>query len=65
MLVLLGSLGCAGALLMFVADLLLYLPSDQRLRTARVYFSAVDPNGSKLLQSPMADIPEERIMLGA
>ena len=51
--------GVAGAILMFVADLVLYyskVPSE--------YFASIDPNGERLAESPMADIPPERMMLG-
>jgi hypothetical protein len=56
--------GVAGAILMFVADLVLYYSKVPSERTARVYFASIDPNGDRLAESPMADIPPERMMLG-
>ena len=56
--------GVAGAILMFVADLVLYYSKVPSERTARVYFASIDPNGERLAESPMADIAPERLMLG-
>lgn len=64
MLVLLGSLGCCGALLMFVADLILYLPAETTLQSAECYFDKIDPNGANLAMSPMAQISDARLALG-
>jgi hypothetical protein len=63
-LVLLGTAGCCGCLLMFVGDLVLYLPADPASRTAHVYFRTIDPNGVNLKESPMQDISDQRLMLG-
>ena len=54
----------AGAILMFVADLVLYYSKVPSERTAAVYFASIDPNGERLAESPMADIAPERLMLG-
>ena len=61
---LLALLGVFGALLMFVADLVLYLPIDCRLWSTSIYFARIDPGGDALLASPMGVLGEERVMIG-
>ena len=63
-LVALGAAGCAGALLMFIADLVLYWPARPEHRSAASYFRCIDPGGDHLHDSSMRDIPEARVMLG-
>lgn len=63
-LVLLGVTGCCGATLMFIADLILYLPSRTDMCTAQVYFDKIDPHGTKLMDTPMLELQDERMMLG-
>ena len=58
------SLGFAGALLMLIADLILYLPELTR-SSADTYFTKIDPAGTSLHASPMAAISERRLQLGA
>ncbi len=60
----LGLAGCAGALLMFFADLVLYYPHERRDRSSRHYFERIDPGGSALVSSSMASLSESRLMLG-
>ncbi len=57
-------LGFAGALLMLVADLVLYYPEATRA-SADVYFARIDPAGTELHASPMASVSEGRLRLGA
>lgn len=65
MFVLLGGFGISGAVLMFISDLILYLPQDPATWTSRMYYSRIDPTaGAGLLRSPMRDIPDWRLMLG-
>eukprot|EP00928_Gymnodinium_smaydae_P054231 TRINITY_DN38042_c0_g1_i1.p1 TRINITY_DN38042_c0_g1~~TRINITY_DN38042_c0_g1_i1.p1 ORF type:complete len:239 (+),score=28.00 TRINITY_DN38042_c0_g1_i1:79-795(+) len=64
MMLVLGVSGCAGALLMFAADLLLYYPVDRKHLSAAVYFDRIDPGGDKLHDSPMQSIDDRRMMLG-
>eukprot|EP00629_Pelagomonadales_sp_RCC1024_P004883 CAMPEP_0119271670 /NCGR_PEP_ID=MMETSP1329-20130426/8170_1 /TAXON_ID=114041 /ORGANISM="Genus nov. species nov., Strain RCC1024" /LENGTH=81 /DNA_ID=CAMNT_0007271721 /DNA_START=198 /DNA_END=439 /DNA_ORIENTATION=- len=56
--------GLAGALLMLVADFILYLPSDRSDNSADVYFRTVDPAGTELRNSPMAAVSAARLRLG-
>jgi hypothetical protein len=56
--------GAAGAALMFIADLVLYLPSRRDQLTAAHYFKCIDPNGDALHSSSMAEIDDARLMLG-
>ena len=68
------SLGALGAVLMFVADLVLYYPTTTpprddkaRLRhdrSAASYFSTIDPGGSQLHVSSMRCMGRRRVMLG-
>lgn len=60
----LGYAGCSGALLMFIADLVLYYPSRREHRTARSYFELIDAAGPRLAESSMQDISDARLMLG-
>lgn len=56
--------GACGALLMFVADLVLYLPNDRSQWSTAVYFARIDPGGGQLLHSPMSELGEQRMMTG-
>jgi hypothetical protein len=59
----LSAAGCCGALLMFLADLLLYFPASASHRTATHYFNCIDPKGNALHASSMAKIGDIRLML--
>ena len=61
---LLACVGACGSLLMFFADLVLYLPLDRSQWSTAVYFARIDPGGGQLLQSPMRELSEQRMMLG-
>ena len=61
---LLGLCGFSGAALMFVADLILYLPHELVLRSGDVYFSRIDAAAPDLQFSTMADISDARLRLG-
>merc|ERR1711907_865153 len=63
-LTLLGLAGCIGALLMFAADLVLYMPSKPQDRTNAMYFQRIDPGGDQLHVSCMSSVSGERLMLG-
>ncbi|CAJ1961849.1 unnamed protein product [Cylindrotheca closterium] len=56
--------GALGAILLFVADLILYYPFNPQDRTAKSYFDKIDPGGSFLADSSMKMISRERVMLG-
>lgn len=56
--------GALGAILLFVADLILYYPSNSQDRTAQSYFDKIDPGGDQLAESTMKDISHGRVMLG-
>ena len=61
-----GCCGLAGAVLMFVGDILLYGPSAWG-EPASTYFSSVDPlssNPSSLVDSPMGSVPLQRAIVG-
>ena len=63
----LGTTGAAGAMLMFIADLILYYPTkDASRRTAASYFKCIDPGAEveHLLYSSMSDVSEWRLMFG-
>jgi hypothetical protein len=62
--VILGCTGAAGALLMFAADLILYLPASKDRRSAQHYFTSIDPGSNDLSSSSMQDISDFRLMLG-
>lgn len=64
LLFLLLACGALGALLMFIADLVLYYPSRKSERTAKSYFDKIDPGGNALNQSTMQSIPTRRVMCG-
>ena len=65
--------GALGAIIMFVADLILYYPTATsrvstnntiKHRTAKSYFSCIDPSGNQLAQSSMQFVSLSRAMLG-
>jgi len=59
------AVGALGAILLFIADIILYYPSSNpQDRTAKSYFDKIDPGGSHLAESSMKDISRERVMLG-
>ena len=61
--------GAIGALIMFIADLILYYPTSndiyaQKHRTAASYFTTIDPGGDNLADSSMKHIGIKRVMCG-
>jgi hypothetical protein len=56
--------GALGALILFVADLVLYYPSRPEHRSAKSYFGKIDPGGNNLAESSMQEISSRRVMLG-
>jgi len=59
--------GALGAIIMFVADLVLYFPTKNNAqvhRTAASYFATVDPYGDNLANSSMQYISTSRVMFG-
>jgi len=58
------GIGVLGALIMFVADLVLYFPTAIQDRSAESYFTKVDPGGSNLSNSTMSRISHQRVMCG-
>jgi len=62
--VVLGFMGCVGATIMFISDLILYYPSKQQHRSAASYFSKIDPGGDNLGESTMQEISISRVMCG-
>ena len=61
--------GAVGAIIMFIADLILYYPTNQEEveedhRSARSYFDKIDPGGTNLSESTMRNISIRRVMFG-
>jgi hypothetical protein len=56
--------GALGALVLFVADLVLYYPSKPEHRSAKSYFDKIDPGGNRFAESSMQEISRQRAMLG-
>lgn len=60
-----ASSGALGALIMFVADLILYFPvTNPQHRSAASYFSTIDPGGARLAHSSMQHVSLSRVMCG-
>ena len=64
--VFLGVIGASGALLMFAADLVLYLPATAAQCSTRHYFTYIDPGAevTALSESSMQHVTDFRLMLG-
>ena len=60
----LACVGAAGSILMFIADLVLYLPHNRVEWSSSIYFAQIDPGGNCLLESPMRMLSEDRMVLG-
>eukprot|EP00933_Yihiella_yeosuensis_P048161 TRINITY_DN44200_c0_g1_i1.p1 TRINITY_DN44200_c0_g1~~TRINITY_DN44200_c0_g1_i1.p1 ORF type:complete len:262 (-),score=41.80 TRINITY_DN44200_c0_g1_i1:61-816(-) len=60
------GVGASGAMLMFIADLVLYYPSRPEHRTAISYFTRIDPGAEieGLCESTMQGISNQRLMIG-
>jgi hypothetical protein len=56
--------GAAGAIMLFIADLILYYPSKRKDRSAQSYFERIDPGGTNMAGSSMQGISISRVMFG-